>query len=297
MGKEREKRVMSLFFTLAAPAKINLHLHILSKRPSDGYHILDSLFVFTELGDDLYFKPSKDFSLEVTGDFAKNLSISEDNSIIKAALLLSKELGIKPSGEITLVKRLPISAGIGGGTADGAAALIGLQKLWKKEVSLKKLYEIGFKLGSDVVASLYGRPVLVGGVGDELKPAPKLPFMGILLVNPMVPISSREIFRSRKDHFSKEFSFLPEYKDVQSLSLALQKSRNDLTETAISFEPIIKEALSAIKDSKDCLLSRMSGSGSTCFGIYDTLEKAQFAEVTLKGKYPNWWIKSTILKS
>lgn len=290
--------MMKPLFSQIAPAKINLHLHILSKRHSDGYHILDSLFVFADIGDELFFAPAKDLTLNITGDFAANLLVDENNSIIKAAHMLAKELNLPPSGEITLVKNLPIAAGIGGGTADAAAALIGLQKLWGKTLPEDKLYEIAAKLGSDVSPSLYGRPVLIGGTGDIFHPAPKLPNLGIILVNPMVPVSSGEIFRSRKAVFSDAFTFLPEYKDVASLAADLQKCRNDLTEAAITLQPIIAEAIEAISTkTSNCLLSRMSGSGSTCFGLYDSPEIAGKAAAELKKSYPDWWIKATGLKS
>ncbi len=280
-----------------APAKVNLHLHIVSRRPSDGYHILDSLFIFTELGDELFFAPSDDLSLEIKGDFSGFISASPDNSILKAARMLGEALNITPKAKITLFKNLPIAAGIGGGTADAAATLTGLQKLWHRTLPEKKLYEIAVKLGSDVSPSLYGRPVLIGGTGDILKPSPILPRMGILLANPMVPVFSGEIFRSRKPVFTPPFTFKGKYTDVCELAKDLQSCRNDLTDAAIAIQPEIADVLQAISENTDdCRLARMSGSGATCFGLYDSFDSAEKAQKALKKKYPLWWIKASGLK-
>jgi len=259
---------------ISAPAKINLYLHITGKR-SDGYHLLDSLVAFTEYGDVLEITSSERLELTVTGPFAA--SLSEDNLVMRAARLLQEYTGCKKGAQITLHKNIPIGAGLGGGSSDAAAALLGLQKLWGVTLASDKLQELALKLGSDVPVCLLRKTSRVGGIGDEVTPvAMEWDKHWLVLVNPNVPLLTADVYR----RFSGPFS------------LPSAPPHNDLEAPAIVLLPVVADVLSAIHRS-GCELARMSGSGATCFGLYESEEAAQIAAQNLQQQHPDWWIQST----
>lgn len=275
-----------------APAKINLYLHVLGRRP-DGYHRLDSLVAFADAGDELRAEPATSLSLAIEGRFAAALAGEADNLVLKAARLLGTGRGAR----LTLIKTLPVAAGLGGGSADAAAALRALCRLWSLDIEMAALRELAFGLGADVPVCLVGRPMFVGGAGEDLIPAPRLPPAGLVLVNPGVPLATRDVFAAREGAYSSPARFSEAPPDVAALAALLAERRNDLEPPAIALVPVVADVLSALRASPGCRLARMSGSGATCFGLYDDRAAAAAAGTWLARRQAGWWIKSAELVS
>ncbi|CUW37794.1 4-diphosphocytidyl-2-C-methyl-D-erythritol kinase [Magnetospirillum sp. XM-1] len=275
-------------FSVEAPAKINLTLHVVGKR-DDGYHLLDSLVAFAGVGDTLDFAPADTLRLEVAGPTADQIPEGE-NIVIKAARLLAAAAGVDKGAAIRLTKRLPVAAGIGGGSADAAAALKGLMRLWNVSLAPEALTKVALSIGADVPVCLAGRPMRMMGVGEVLEPAPALPPAWLLLVNPMVPLHTPPVFKARTGPFSEADPLTAAPSDAQALAEALAVRRNDLTPPAILIEPVVGEVLAAIAATADCLLPRMSGSGATCFGLYAGEAQARAAAARVAAAHPAWWV-------
>jgi len=275
--------------TWFAPAKVNLYLHVTGKRP-DGYHLLDSLVVFAGAGDSLSFEEADDLTLTITGPGSKHLAVDDDNIVLKAARLLAAKLGRKPQAAITLDKHLPVAAGIGGGSADGVATLRGLLDLWKAELDEPALAELGLKLGADLPVCLAGRPTQMSGIGEILVPAVKLPPAWLVLVNPRIALSTPAVFKARNGDFTPAAPLTDSPADAGQLARLLADRRNDLAPPAMALEPMVGRMLDAIAATEDCLLSRMSGSGATCFGLYEDRSAAEIAAKSLVARHPEWWI-------
>lgn len=270
-----------------APAKVNLYLHVTGRR-SNGYHELDTLMVFTELGDRLTMAPSDTLSLAVEGPFAASLpSDSESNLVMKAARALADAAGVVPTGQMTLTKNLPVSAGLGSGSSDAAAALKALSRHWEIAAGTVDLAALGLGIGSDIPGCLETRSIFVSGIGDRIEATPPLPPVDILLVNPGVQLSTKSVFEARKGGFSPEARFEKAPGDVRALADLLETRTNDLTDPAIRLSPVIEEVLAAIDSAPGCRLARMSGSGATCFGLFDDAETAARAQDQLHRE--NWW--------
>jgi 4-diphosphocytidyl-2-C-methyl-D-erythritol kinase len=269
-----------------APAKINLYLHVVGRR-ADGYHLLDSLVVFARIGDRLTVSPSDELSLSVTGPFAAALGTEADNLVLRAARALAAQAGIAASSALVLEKNLPVASGIGGGSADAAAALRLLSRFWG--LGSVDLAELAGTIGADVPVCLAGQPALMSGIGEILTPAPKLPDVGIVLVNPGVAVSTPSVFRARSGPFSDRAQ-LPEsgWRDSVSLVDCLRATRNDLELPARLLEPGIADALDVVAAAPGCLMARMSGSGATCFGLFPTPEAARMAARAIA--HDGWWI-------
>ena len=186
---------------MLAPAKINLWLNVVGRR-ADGYHLLDSLVAFTDLADEIEASPSDRLSLTVDGPFAATLADEADNLVLKAARLLADRAGVAPRVALRLGKHIPVAAGLGGGSADAAAALRALIDLWRVALPVEELFDLAARLGADVPMCLAGRAALVSGVGERLAPAPPLPPCAILLVNPGMPLPTPEVFARRQGAFS-----------------------------------------------------------------------------------------------
>jgi len=276
-------------FSVEAPAKVNLTLHVVGKR-DDGYHLLDSLVAFAGVGDTLEFSPADTLDLDVTGPTADQIPADGENIVLKAARLLSEAAGVSRGAAITLVKRLPVAAGIGGGSADAAAALKGLMRLWDVSLPPEALRKLALAIGADVPVCLAGTPMRMMGVGEVLEPAPALPPAWLLLVNPMVPLHTPPVFKARTGPFSEADPLTASPGDAKALAEALAARRNDLTPPAIIIEPVVGEVLAAIAATPDCLLSRMSGSGATCFGLYAGEIQARAAAARLAADHPAWWV-------
>ena len=277
-----------------APAKVNLYLHVTGRRP-DGYHLLDSLVVFAGIGDGLRLDPAEGLSLVVDGPNAAPLAALGDNMVLQAARRLAEAAGVAAGAAITLTKRLPVAAGIGGGSADGAAALRGLCRLWRIDPPEAELARIGLSLGADLPVCLRGSPTLVSGIGDILEPAPALPPAWLVLVNPRVAVATPAVFKNRRGDFSAALPLTAPPADAAALAAALGARRNDLTAAATALAPEVEVMLAAIAATDGCLLARMSGSGATCFGLYADDHAAAAAAGRLAAQQPAWWIAAAPL--
>lgn len=276
-------------FSILAPAKLNLFLHITGKR-EDGYHLLQSLMAFLDVGDQIYFAPHDTLFIDADGPFAADLAAPHENLIYKAALLLAEEYRVPPRGRMVLTKNLPIAAGMGGGSSDAAATLIGLARLWRLPEEPARLQKIALRLGADVPACLIRRPVWAEGIGEKFTYLSGMPSLHLALVNPMTPTPTPEVFKRFSQRFSAPLQFSGRRKTMQEWIADLKLYRNDLTEAAIAVSPVIRETLRVIEDTPSCHFARLSGSGATCYGVYDHPEAAAAAVNKLRQQYPEWWI-------
>jgi 4-diphosphocytidyl-2-C-methyl-D-erythritol kinase len=259
---------------------------VVGRRP-DGYHLLDSLVCFTELGDELHLRADEALSLAIDGPFAPALA-STDNLALRAARLVDPGRG----AALHLVKNLPVAAGIGGGSADAAAALIGVSRLWALPMPVPA---DTLALGADLPVCLAQGPSFVGGIGEALTPAPSLPPAFLLLVNPRRPLPTIDVFRRFRREFSAPARWEAAPADAAGLAALLAERRNDLTEAAEELLPEIAEILKALGDSPGCLLARMSGSGATCFGLFRSAKSAAQAAAGLQVGAPHWWVRATAI--
>ncbi|WP_160122399.1 4-(cytidine 5'-diphospho)-2-C-methyl-D-erythritol kinase [Rhodovarius lipocyclicus] len=269
----------------AAPAKVNLYLHVIGRR-ADGYHVLDSLAVFGPAADEVRLSPARRLALELQGPFAEGLLAEADNLVLRAARALAKQAGIAPEGTLTLVKNLPVASGIGGGSADAAATLRLLNRAWGLGLPESALLELALPLGADVPVCVASRPTRMGGVGEVMGTAPRTPPAHLLLVNPRIPLSTPDVFRARQGGFTPMAALPAAWADARAMAETLRGTRNDLEEAAISLVPQVAEVLSAIGAQPGCLLARMSGSGATCFGLFARAEAALAAAAAMPHA---WW--------
>ena len=273
--------------TEPAPAKLNLALHVRRRRP-DGYHDIESLFAFCRHGDRVDLAPADANAFAVTGPHAAGLDASwADNLVTRAADAFATAFRIDQPHHITLAKHLPIASGLGGGSADAAATLRALARLHNVAPGHPDLTQIAARLGADVPACLLGRTALGEGRGDALRPIPGLPGAPVLLVNPRVPVSTAAVF-ARWDGVDRG-PIAPE----GDLLARARAGRNDLEPPARALAPAIDEVLDLLAGSRGVLLSRMSGSGATCFAIMaDEHARAQAAEAA---RNRGWWTLETAL--
>jgi 4-diphosphocytidyl-2-C-methyl-D-erythritol kinase len=277
--------------TVDARGKVNLYLHVVGRR-SDGYHLLDTLMVFTELGDRVAVEPSDALTLEADGPFVDKLpGDPEDNLVLRAARALADAAEVPAKASIRLTKNLPVSAGLGSGSSDAAATLNALSRLWQIPEGKVDLPALALTLGADVPACLAAEPVFVGGIGEVLTPAPRLPLVDILLVNPGVQLATLSVFAARRGGFNPELRFRDSPQNVRDLADILKERENDLTDAATRLSPVVREMIGAIEGAAGCRLARMSGSGATCFGLFDDAETAQRAKEQLE-RY-DWWCAVT----
>ncbi len=270
-----------------APAKINLFLHVVGRR-SDGYHLLDSMAVFPSVGDALRAAPAEALSLALEGPFGGALHAEPDNLVLRAARELAALTAVRTGARLTLVKRLPVASGIGGGSADAAAALRLLGRLWGVTPAAEAMRALALRLGADVPVCLAGCPARMGGVGDVLSPAPNLPAFGLVLVNPGVAVSTPEVFRARSGGFSGPAALPSGWPNAVAMARDLAALGNDLEPPAVTLCPAIGAVLAVLRSTPGCLLARMSGSGATCFGVFaDAVAAAAAAEVLRR---PGWWV-------
>jgi 4-diphosphocytidyl-2-C-methyl-D-erythritol kinase len=271
--------------TEAAPAKVNLTLHITGRR-ADGYHLLDSLVVFGPAADRLHAEAADSLSLTLGGPFAAGLVAEADNLVLRAARALAAWAGRAPGATLHLEKYLPVASGIGGGSADAAAALRLLSRLWQLEVPAPVMMRLAAGLGADVPVCVAGRPTRMAGIGEILTPAPALPACGMLLVNPGVALATADVFRARDAAFSPEAVWPAAWPDAAAMAGDLSVQHNDLEPPALRLCPAVAAVLAALRASPGCLLARMSGSGATCFGLFaDAAAAARAGE----GLSSAWW--------
>src|SRR4051794_7334996 len=275
-----------------APAKVNLYLHVVGRR-ADGYHLLDSLVTFADIGDRVEGSAADRLSLAVAGPEAGALAdLGDGNLVLRAARLYLEaacDAAAARGAALFLEKRLPVASGIGGGSSDAAAALRVLDHLSGGALAPEPLADLAARLGADVPACLAARPVWVGGVGELLEPAEGLPVAGIVLANPRIPLPTQAVFRARSGRFSGPGRFAATPRDAAGLAAALASVRNDLTEAARCLVPEIAEILDRLAGLPGALLARMSGSGATCFALFAHRDAALAAQATLQRMQPEWW--------
>jgi 4-diphosphocytidyl-2-C-methyl-D-erythritol kinase len=272
--------------TEAAPAKVNLYLHVTDRR-ADGYHLLDSLVVFAGIGDVLEATCSDTLSLRVEGPFAAGLADEPDNLVLRAARASAAAADVPARARLVLHKNLPVASGIGGGSADAAAALRLLNRLWDLRPDPSAMARLALALGADVPVCLAGRASRMSGIGEQLAAAPRLPDCGILLVNPGVAVATADVFRARRGVWSSSAPLPASWPDATSLADRLRQLHNDLEPAAVALQPVIGKVLAALTEIAGCRLARMSGSGATCFGLFDTPEIAAHAAAQIQ--HPGWW--------
>ena len=275
-----------------APAKVNLFLHVTGKR-DDGYHTLESLIGFADFGDRITIQPSDQFSFTIAdSDFPLR---DKDNSIIKAVNLLSDKLGKPADLSITLEKNIPIGAGLGGGSSDAATTIHGLLKFWQETLPQDEIDEILLKIGADTSACYSLEPAYIKGIGEIIKPIHSLPQLPAILVYPNKFCSTADVFQSHEGVFSQEAEYPNDFADKKTLYEFLENQKNDLTDAAIQKIPDIQNILEVIKQQKGCSISRLTGSGSTCFGLFDTIEQSTKAAEQIQKEKPHWWVRPVII--
>ena len=286
-----------------APAKINLTLRVLDRR-ADGYHELESLVAFAGVGDALTFAPGGALTLAVSGPTAQAAGDNADNLVLKAARALAERIAGLTLGSFALSKRLPVAAGLGGGSADAAAALRLLARANGIALDDPRLMQAAQATGADVPVCLDPKPRLMRGVGDVLSDPLDLPRLFAVLVNPGVAVSTRDVFAAlnlasgpASGGASSPTPLVLEGwgGEPTAFVTALAKDRNDLEAPAIELEPAIADVLAVLQALPGCRLARMSGSGATCFGLFPTNAAAAAAARTLRVGYPQWWVRATVL--
>lgn len=232
--------------------------------------------------------PAETLTLALAGPEAGSLAAEPDNLVLRAARALAAAAGLPARASLALTKRLPVASGIGGGSADAAAALRALDALWELEWSAERLAEVALPLGADVPACVASRPCRMGGIGEVLSPAPRIPACGLVLANPRQGLATPAVFRARQGAFSP-VAVLPEgWPDATAMAHDLARLRNDLEPPAIALCPAIAEVLAALRALPGCLLARMSGSGATCFGLFTDAVAAEAAAGLLPAAWWRW---------
>ena len=280
-----------------ASAKINLFLHVGDKR-ADGFHPLQSLAVFTAMGDVLSMEPAFGLSLTIEGPFAKGLDGEGDNLVLRAAKSLSEKSALDTQGaKLILTKNLPVASGIGGGSADAAAALRGLNQLWNLDRSEAVLRDLAAGLGSDIPVCVLSASCFMEGRGEVLRAAQSMPRVPMLLVNPGVAVPTKDVFAALAAPAltapAQAEDFFAINTDAAALVSILAARRNDLEIPAIKLQAVIVDVLKALQASPHCLLARMSGSGATCFGLFGSAGAAQDVARQMQADHPRWWVRAT----
>ncbi|WEX78190.1 4-(cytidine 5'-diphospho)-2-C-methyl-D-erythritol kinase [Sinorhizobium numidicum] len=282
--------------TYAAPAKINLALHVVGQR-ADGHHLLESLVTFTDFGDRIGLAPADIDRFTVSGRFSQDLPLSADdrrgNLVLRARDLLRR--GLTAEGRATspvhlhLEKNLPIASGVGGGSADAAATLRGLLTFWGASMTPARLKSLALELGADVPMCLDGGPLLAKGIGEETTPIPRLPSFPIILVNPRVAVSTPVIFRMLVEKTNSPLALPRSARTRAEWIAAMANMRNDLEPPARALEPVIGDVSGALK-AAGARLVRMSGSGATCFGLFDSDDDAERAAEGISAAHTGWYV-------
>lgn len=277
-----------------APAKVNLTLEIRGKRP-DGYHELESLVLFADFGDTVEYRSGGPFSLSVTGPFAAVLQ--GDNLLEHATRAFAELAGSDPGGAFHLVKRLPVAAGLGGGSADAAAALRILMSSGGP-VDRSALLAAAARIGADVPCCLAASAAIMTGVGDKLHPLAAFAPISAVLVNPMMPLATRDVFRelgAKPLAAEPAPPLIPSFASVADLAAYAQARSNDLEAPARRLLPVIGDILSVLDRAPGAILSRLSGSGPTCFAVFASASQARTAAAAIARDHPNWWVQAVSL--
>lgn len=283
--------------TQTAPAKINLALHVTHRR-EDGYHDLESLIVFADIFDDLEASLADADSLVISGPFSGGLGAGPSNLVLRAvAAFRARWPDLSPPGlSLHLVKNLPVAAGIGGGSADAAAALRIMAALAPEPVPVSDLTDLATGLGADVPACLLSRPLVARGVGEILSPLPQFPHLHVTLVNPGVAVATADVFRRLRAHDNYPLPALPSpLTRPAQLGLWLNETRNDLEPPAVKLVPEIGVLIDELAATQGCMLARMSGSGATVFGLFGSEGQAHEAASEMRRMHPDYWVGSAPL--
>ena len=280
-----------------APAKINLALHV-TRRREDGYHDLESLVVFADLADELEAVPADTDTLAIIGPFAAGLNNGETNLVLRAVAAFRARWpeAVDHGLAMRLTKNLPVAAGIGGGSADAAAALRLMASLSREPIPVADLADMAARLGADVPACLVSTPLIARGVGEVLAPLPQFPALHIVLVNPLVPLATADVFRRLRAHDNYPLPELPSpLTRPAQLGLWLAETRNDLQPPAVKLVPIIGDIVAQLAQTQGCILARMSGSGATCFGLFGSTGQAHQAAQVMRAAHPDHWVAAAPL--
>jgi 4-diphosphocytidyl-2-C-methyl-D-erythritol kinase len=274
-----------------ARAKVNLTLQVTGRR-ADGYHELESLVVFAGVSDVLTIDPvdGNNLRLTVKGPQAGPLLYEHDNLVLSAAEALAERAGTGLGAAMTLTKNLPVASGIGGGSADAAAALRGLARLWDLQLPQDDLHDLALGLGADVPVCLRGEAAIMSGIGETLQPVAALPPLWLLLVNPGVAVSTPAVFKTREGGFSTVAEPRLPPPGLRDFVPWLEARGNDLEAPACSLAPAVGAVLTVLRQQPDCLLARMSGSGATCFGLFGGEAAARDAAAAIASRQPDWWV-------
>jgi 4-diphosphocytidyl-2-C-methyl-D-erythritol kinase len=274
-----------------APAKVNLDLRVTGRRP-DGYHELDSVVAFAACADRLTFAPDRRLALELKGPFAAALAGQSNNLVLRAARRLAEHADRATHARIALDKRIPVAAGLGGGSADAAATLRGLARLWRLELSLADLLPLALELGADVPVCLLGRPARMRGIGERIEPV-ELPALHLVLANPNRAVPTAQVFAGLGAIAPADAPAQSVPTDRADMLAWLRARGNDLEAPARRLAPVIAEVIEALGAQPGCRLARMSGSGATCFGVFDDQPAAARAARSLGRARPDWWAIGT----
>lgn len=279
-----------------APAKVNLTLRVLDRR-ADGYHELESLVVFAAAGDCLAFTPGGELALTVEGPRAVHAGATADNLVLKAARALSTRVPGLRLGAFHLEKTLPVAAGLGGGSADAAAALRLLAQANTLALDDARLYEAARATGADVPVCLDPRPRVMRGIGEKLSAPLSLPQLAAVLVNPGVAVPTKDVFArwspATEPIAALDQAALSAAQNLDRLLPLLAAQPNDLEAPAIALAPVIADVLAALRTQSGCRLARMSGSGATCFALFSSTADAEASAKALATRQPNWWVCAT----
>lgn len=289
--------------TELASAKINLALHVTGRR-ADGYHQLETLAVFADFGDVVSATPSADgkMRLSVKGPFATRLAAetpAADNIVIRAAGALVRAAGGQklPPMRLSLAKRIPIGAGLGGGSADAAATLRLLDREWKLNLGPEKLAEIGIGLGADVPMCLASHPLVATGIGETLAPVTGMPALAVVLAHPGIVLSTAEVFAKLTDPERAPLPPLPpRFGATLDVIFWLRRARNDLAEAAAAVDRNAAAPARMLMTDPECLFARMTGSGAAAFGVFISMDAAERAAARLREARPAWWVAAAMTR-
>lgn len=283
---------------MLSPAKINLFLHVTGKRP-DGYHLLESLIVFANKGDNLTVSASdaRDFTLcTIDGPFARHVPKDGTNLILQTANILAQHYAISTKASFALTKLLPVGAGIGGGSMNAASAAKLLCSLWDIPYNIEELSRLLLPLGADIPVCLHGQSSFIQHIGETITPAPLGFELYAVLVNPRIHVSTADIFKAGFPSFSPKLDTLDSPKDRGDFMQWLQTLNNDLLFTASEQVPEIEMILDVLHQDTSCQFATMSGSGATCIGLYNSADEAHKAAKRIENVYSNWWVIDAILR-
>ncbi|NBX66983.1 MAG: 4-(cytidine 5'-diphospho)-2-C-methyl-D-erythritol kinase [Proteobacteria bacterium] len=269
-----------------ASAKINLTLHITGRR-ADGYHLLQSVMAPCDIGDVMHIDPASSYTLSVEGPFSSHAPLGEDNLVTRAMRLMERHAGRNADISIRLRKNVPAGAGLGGGSADAAAAMHALNAIWGSPYDIDALCAMGLEIGAELPFMLRGVAAMVEGIGEKQSPF-DVPSMPAVVVWPGVALETGAVFKA---YAASQRSF----SEAALSGDWILRGRNDLLEAALTFTPLIDNTLEALTASHGCLLARMTGSGSSVFGIFEDMEAAMHGAAKISGANPSWWVRACVI--